>query len=62
MDDKRIKEKLETGFYYDLNLYKITKKEIYLICVNFTLKEILKKGYSDLYKKLVKELKTAKTI
>lgn len=61
MDTKKIEEKLKTGFYYDLNLYKITNKQIYLTCVEFTLKEILKKGYSELYKKLVNELEIVKT-
>ena len=57
--DAKIK-RLKAAFYYDLDLYKTTNKQIYLICVKFTLKEILKKGYNELYKKLNHELENIK--
>ena len=50
------KSKLIKGFYCDLNLYKSTKKEIYLTCVKHTLNKIIDKGYTDVYLQLSKAL------
>lgn len=50
------KSKFIKGFYCDLNLYKSTKKEIYLTCVKHTLNKIVERGYTDVYLQLSKEL------
>ncbi|MBQ2972391.1 MAG: hypothetical protein IJD68_07570 [Ruminococcus sp.] len=48
--------KLIKGFYYDLNLFRTTNKDIYSTCAKHTLKKILDKGYTDIYLTLSKVL------
>jgi hypothetical protein len=60
MKEQSTIEKLKCGFYSDLDLYEKTGKEIYLICAEYTLNKILKKGYRGVYQKLVAAHPTVK--
>jgi hypothetical protein len=50
-------EQFKKAFFYDLTLYRITKKAAYLKCAMFTLNKIKERGYKTLYEELKEELK-----
>ena len=53
-------QKLKCGFYFDLDLYERTGKQIYLVCAKHILDKIFNKGYREVYKKIVLDYPTEK--